>query len=484
MLMLGVLVVYAGLAAWFLATQRQALFVTAQQVDSHHAAQELLEPSFNMLAHTLVQVQSILNGPEYSSGVHATYADIGTSLDPLMDRLDPVRDFDSTLAPFIESMQAAVDDVRAVPSGANLTAVRDAEQQLIAHLNDLLAALQHRTETLTERYHAQQQLLSVTAVGTSIVGALATAAVILVFFTQLARDLERLRARAVEIVSGYAGEPLVNGRSDEVGALIDAVNRMQVDLRRWERQIEINRQQRFHQEKMAAVGSMAAAIGHEVSNPIAAIAGVAQYLIDETKDDPSRNSQLAHDFSVQILRQTERISLIMRQLAGLTRTHSPEPELLDLNSLAQSTGGFIAFDKRFRGIEIEYRLDHDLPAVIAVTDHITQVLMNLLINAADAMEEIVEPRPARIVIATHVRDAEVCLDVTDTGHGMTPGVLSVAFDEGFTTKPAGRGRGIGLFLSKTLMTQANGRIEATSIPDVGTTMTLVLPPAVRDEGGR
>jgi signal transduction histidine kinase len=88
------------------------------------------------------------------------------------------------------------------------------------------------------------------------------------------------------------------------------------------------------------------------------------------------------------------------------------------------------------------------------------------------------------VIATHVRDAEVCLDVTDTGHGMTPGVLSVAFDEGFTTKPAGRGRGIGLFLSKTLMTQANGRIEATSIPDVGTTMTLVLPPAVRDEGGR
>jgi signal transduction histidine kinase len=229
---------------------------------------------------------------------------------------------------------------------------------------------------------------------------------------------------------------------------------------------------------------MAAAIGHEVSNPIAAIAGVAQYLIDETREDSSRTSRLSHDFSVQILRQTERISLIMRQLANLTRLHSPEPELLDLNALVQSTGNFICYDKRFRGIEFEYRLDHDLPAVTGVADHITQVLMNLLINAADAMEGVTEGNPGKITVATTLTGDEVRLDVIDSGHGMTPEVMARAFEESFTTKPAGKGRGIGLFLCKTLIEQAGGRIELASVPAHGTTVSLFLPLTAAEDAGK
>jgi signal transduction histidine kinase len=300
--------------------------------------------------------------------------------------------------------------------------------------------------------------------------------VILVFFTRLARDLQRLQSRASDIVSGYSGPPLPNRRRDEVGGLIEAVNRMQGDLRRWEQQQEISRQQRFHQEKMAAVGSMAAAIGHEVSNPIAAIAGVAQFLIDETREDSHRLSQLAHDFGVQILRQTERISLIMRQLASLTHHQSPEPELLDLNALAKSTGGFIGYDKRFRGIEFVYALEHELPAVHLVADHMTQVLMNLLINAADAMEDREACASApRITITTAMVGERVLLAVSDTGHGMTAEVRARAFEESFSTKPAGRGRGLGLFLCKTLVEQAGGQIAIDSAPGFGTTIRLSLP---------
>jgi two-component system, NtrC family, sensor kinase len=481
MLALGLLVVYVASAALFLASERRELFITAQQIESHRLAQEVLAPGFNTLAHTLVQTQSILSAADYSDGVHATYADIGASLGPLMARLQQVRDFDPSLGPRVDELQFAVDAVRAEPSGRHLSLVRNAEQQMIVGLNDLLLSLQHRSEVLAEQYHDQQQRVSITAVGTSIVGALASAAVILVFFTRLARDIGRLQDRAAAIVSGYSGPPLVNRRRDEIGGLIDAVNRMQADLRRWEQQQEIGRQQRFHQEKMAAVGSMAAAIGHEVSNPIAAIAGVAQFLIDETKGDGQRVSRLAHDFSVQILRQTERISLIMRQLANLTRPHSPEPELLDLNALVQSTGSFIAFDKRFRGIEFEYRLDHDLPAVTAVADHMTQVFMNLLINAADAMEHVVAECRARIQVSTAVANGEIRLDVSDTGHGMTPEVMARAFEESFTTKPAGKGRGIGLFLCKTLVEQAGGRIELASTPGEGTTVSLFLPLAQREQ---
>jgi signal transduction histidine kinase len=475
MLALGTLILYVGITAWFLAGQRRDLYILAQQIDSHHAAQAQLAPSFNTLAHTLVQTQAILSGTIESDHLQPTYANIASSLDPLMSRLVQLREFDATLAPHIDALNFANELVRASPSSQHLSAVRDAEQKLIAHMNDILTSLEHRSEVLQDQYRDKQQLIGITAVGTGVVGALASAIVILVFFTRLARDIEQLQGRAVAIVSGYSGKPLHRHRHDEVGGLIDAVNSMQIELRRWERQQEIGRQQRFHQEKMAAVGSMAAAIGHEVNNPIAAIAGVAQYLIDESRDDDHRVAQLAHDFSTQILRQTERISVIMRQLASVSRPHSPDAELLDLNALVQSTGGFISFDKRFKGIEFEYQLDHTLPAITAVADHLTQVLMNLLINAADAMCDVPRDGSARIRVTTRISADQVVLSVVDTGHGMTPGVMSRAFEDSFTTKPVGQGRGIGLYLCKTLIERSGGHIELSSAVGAGTTASVLLP---------
>jgi signal transduction histidine kinase len=475
MLALGILILYVGTTAWFLAGQRRDLYILAQQIDSHRAAQAQLAPSFNTLAHTLVQTQAILSGTIESDLPQPTYANIASSLDPLMSRLVQLREFDPTLAPHIDALTFANESVRASPSSQHLSAVRDAEQKLIAHMNDLLTSLEHRSEVLQNQYRTKQQLIGITAVGTGVAGALASAFVILVFFTRLARDIEQLQGRAVAIVSGYSGKPLQRHRHDEVGGLIDAVNSMQVELRRWERQQEVGRQQRFHQEKMAAVGSMAAAIGHEVNNPIAAIAGVAQYLIDESRDDDHRVSRLAHDFSTQILRQTERISVIMRQLASVSRPHSPDAELLDLNALVLSTGGFISFDKRFKGIEFEYELDHSLPAITAVADHLTQVLMNLLINAADAMCDVARDGCARIRVNTRVSADQVVLSVVDTGHGMTPEVMSRAFEDSFTTKPVGQGRGIGLYLCKTLIERSGGRIELSSTVGAGTTASVLLP---------
>ncbi len=478
-----VLVIYVASSAWLLERERRALGFIGQQLNSHRVLQEALAPTFNTLAHTLVQTQGVLSKPNFSPDTHASYGHIAVSLDPLVARLQNLRQMGPKLASDVDRLTMAVESVRQVPSGRNLAQVRDAEQALIADFDDLLTTIQHRADVLAKQYHAQQQRISLIAIAASVGGALATAAIILTFFTRLARDLQRLQSRAAAIVSGYSGPPLKNGRRDEVGGLIDAVNRMQSDLRHWEQQQELGRQQRFHQEKMAAVGSMAAAIGHEVSNPIAAIAGVAQYLIEETRGDTQRTGQLAHDFSVQILRQTERISLIMRQLATLSRQQSPEPELLDLNALVQSTGSFIAFDKRFRGIEFEYRLDHEMPAVTAVADHLTQVLMNLLINAADAMEETPKHGAARIEVATAPCESGVRLDVADTGQGMTAEVMARAFEESFTTKPAGRGRGIGLFLCKTLMEQAGGRIELESQPGAGTTVRVFLPLVAPDGAG-
>jgi signal transduction histidine kinase len=338
-----------------------------------------------------------------------------------------------------------------------------------------VSGLQTRATELSREYHDTQQNVSMFAVAANVVGAAASIAVIIVFFTRLAKDIRRLQDRAVAIVAGYDGEPLQNTRRDEVGGLIESVNRMQVDLRRSEQQMEVARQQRSHQEKMAAVGSIAAAIGHEVSNPIAAIAGVAQFIVDETRRDDRPSSKSINEFAAQILSQTERIARIMRKLATATAPHPQEAELLDLNALIQSTCGFISYDRKLRGIEFEFDLAHDVPAVTAVADHVTQILMNLVINASDAMEGIPDPARRRIRIASRALAEAVQVSVSDYGRGMTPEVVARAFDESFTTKPAGRGQGIGLFVCKSMMDEVGGRIEIESTPNAGTTVNLCFP---------
>ena len=100
--------------------------------------------------------------------------------------------------------------------------------------------------------------------------------------------------------------------------------------------------------------------------------------------------------------------------------------------------------------------------------------MNLLINAADSMEGIKARKPT-ISVSTRAADGEFMLSVTDNGVGMAPAVLSQAFEESFSTKPAEKGRGIGLFLCKTLIEQNGGRIQLESKPGVGTTAQFFLP---------
>jgi signal transduction histidine kinase len=252
-----------------------------------------------------------------------------------------------------------------------------------------------------------------------------------------------------------------------------ALNQMQRELREREAQLELSRQQQFHKEKMAALGSLAAALAHEINNPIAAIAGVAQSLCD------NRQSEKCADMGSScqpelILEQARRVSSITRQIADFTAPQSTEAQLLDLNGLVRSTCNFITFDRRFGSVELRTDLDAQLPAVHAVGDHLTQVLMNLLINAADALSDVRDRRPT-IVVSTMQAGARVLLKVADNGHGMDDEVRARAFDEFFTTKPAGRGSGLGLSLCRSLIEQAGGNIRIDSEPGGGTTITVELP---------
>jgi signal transduction histidine kinase len=483
-LAITVLIGYLALIGVFLAHERQGLVAIVRDMESTQAKAGLLEPTINALARSLVESQKVLNTQDALQFRPISLSEAGLQLGPLSAALEEVRrQFPSTDGEVVRFRHAAAA-VSAMPASQHLAQLRDAEQVLLATLQGSLEGLRARGNELSKDYQRTQQFISAFAVGANIFGAVASVAVILVFFTRLAGDLDRLKVRAGAIVSGYDGPPLHNTRGDEVGGLIHAVNRMQQDLRRWEQQMELARQQRFHQEKMAAVGSLASAISHEVNNPIAAISGVAQFIADESHGDERPQGRRIHEFASMILSQTERIANIMRHMATLTQPRSPEPELLDLNALIRSTCTFIRYDKRFRGIEFDEALDHDLPAVTAVADHLTQILMNLLINAADATDHITAESGRRIRIATALVEDDVRMTVTDNGKGMTPDVLAKAFEESFTTKPAGHGRGIGLFVCKRLIENAGGRIELESVPYEGTTATVHLPLTPPPPAGR
>jgi signal transduction histidine kinase len=459
-LAVSVVVACVLLTGLFVANERQGLVGIVQQIEADHAAQGMIGTVINRLGRSLTEGEAAVPGSPAAR--------------ELKTGLERLREVFPAINQEVVDLEQLLDTPRERLAPEALAELRDRERQLIGKMHEFLNVLQKRSAQLAGKYRDSQRAISIAIVSTHVAAVLGSLAAVLIFFTRIARDIKALQDRAVAIVAGYSGAPLPNRRTDEIGGLIDAVNRMQVDLRRSEQQQEVTRQQRFHQEKMAAVGSIASAIGHEVSNPIAAICGMARFMMGKTRDgEAGPASRALHECAADILAQGERITHILRQLGTLTTPPSPVAKLLDLNALIRSTCSFICYDRRFREVEFEFDLHADLPAVNGIADHLTQILMNLLINAADALDHRADR--GRIRIATRRVEGGIEVELADNGRGMDAEVLARAFDESFTTKPAGKGRGIGLYLCKTLMEEAGGRIALRSVPDAGTTATLFLP---------
>lgn len=228
--------------------------------------------------------------------------------------------------------------------------------------------------------------------------------------------------------------------------------------------------QLIHSERMAAKGEFAAEIGHELKNMLVAISGRSQILLREaerqTFEQAGRHAQI-------ILEQSRRMEALANGLMDFS-SRDMKIERVDINGLIQRTMEFVRTQNRFDNIEWDLRLAETIPPLSADPGQLQQVLLNLFVNAADAIRE--KPTGARIIaVTTHVgeRGRKVKIVATDTGTGIAAPHLARIFEPHFTTKTDGHG--FGLSTSYRIVTNHGGSITAESPPGQGATFTITLP---------
>ncbi|MGH7906530.1 MAG: sensor histidine kinase, partial [Candidatus Binataceae bacterium] len=226
-------------------------------------------------------------------------------------------------------------------------------------------------------------------------------------------------------------------------------------------------------ERLAAVGTFAAGVAHEVNNPLASISSLVQSLLP-AEADPGRRTTLH-----TMLSQITRISGTLKDLVNFARPSTAQRQAMDLNALVTDTLRLVSYNKRFRGIVLEPELAPDLTAAYGDNNEIQQVLINLMFNAADATQS--EGGTIRVVTLNDPapvncdRLRKVKVRIIDNGIGIPREHLERIFDPFFTTKPPGAGTGLGLSLCQRIILGNRGTIKLESEVGKGTTVTICLP---------
>ena len=226
-------------------------------------------------------------------------------------------------------------------------------------------------------------------------------------------------------------------------------------------------QQLIQSERLAAMGQMIAGVAHELNNPLTAILGVTELMRDQSTDENTHHQlDLAH-------RQARRAAHIVESLLVFSRPATPRNTLLHLADLLQRTLQLHEHSLRANKIHVDFILRSDLPTVLGDSNQLTQVFLNLIVNAEQAIREVRDQGTLRIRLG--VVGERVLITFQDDGVGIRRETLPRIFDPFFTTKRPGRGTGLGLSICMAIIREHNGDISAQPISDGGSVFTVSLP---------
>jgi len=297
----------------------------------------------------------------------------------------------------------------------------------------------------------------------SLLAILAISLLLSVFFDRLVGyPVARLLAATNAVATGDLSHRITVMRNDELGQLATSFNEMIVRLAEARRQI-------YQSNKLASLGRLAAGIAHEINNPLTGVLTYSSFLLKRTGDDP----EVRHDLET-IVHETKRCREIVRGLLDFARQVPPKKSLVDVNEIMLRALQIVDNQLHVQNIRIAKSLRDDLPRILADPNQLQQVLINLLVNAADAFEG--EDREVRVTTDLKPHDGKDMLTITvaDNGKGIPEKNLGKIFEPFFTTKE-NKGTGLGLAVVWGIVSEHGGVVEVKSQVGEGTTFTIRLP---------
>lgn len=259
---------------------------------------------------------------------------------------------------------------------------------------------------------------------------------------------------------------MVDGSECNIGFFRDTTerNRMIKDLETTNEELRATQSHLIQSEKLASIGMLASGIAHEINNPLAAITGYAEAIIDE------EDVKLRTDYASKILSASGRASEVVRWLSK----HSRDAKVdavgdVHLNDVLNDSLESVRLAKPSPDIEIQKDFE-GIPLIEGNKNEVQQIFVNLINNATDAM-----PNGGRLVISTSIEDGYVKASIADTGGGIPKDHLTKIFDPFFTTKEVGEGTGLGLYVTSMIVLRHQGRMEVESEVGKGTVFTVRFP---------
>jgi two-component system, NtrC family, sensor kinase len=295
-----------------------------------------------------------------------------------------------------------------------------------------------------------------------------TGLTLLLLWILLGRMLRSLRdlVGAMDSLELEGGElPELPNRQDEIGVLFRHFRRMRQRLQRSRQELMSAQEQVYHAERLAAIGRLASGVAHELNNPINGV----RNCIYAIRHDPGNAEK--HAAYLQMMDQgMEQAASVITKLLGFARKQEPARAPVSLNTVVRTVARLLAFDIERKAVTLESDLPEDLPAVDGDSQLLQEVIMNLLLNAIDAVEA-----GGHIRVCTRAAAGTVTVEVADDGRGIEPADRPHIFDPFFTTKPTGQGTGLGLSVSLGIVQAHGGSIAVASEPGAGATFTVTLP---------
>src|SRR5579862_8897516 len=299
--------------------------------------------------------------------------------------------------------------------------------------------------------------------GAGAIGICAVLIFVLAWFVQ--RPMVELQEKIGQVGAGDLNVSVsFSRRNDEIGELGRNFNRMVEQLRETRKEIErLHQTQMSRAEHFATLGELAAGLAHEIRNPLAGIAGVVEIVgRDLPPESPAR--AVVKDVRIEIAQ----INRILTDLLQTARPHPPAIRRSNLNTTVEHAVMLARQQALSRPIEITFTKNSALPEIEHDSDQIHQVLLNLLLNAIQAIEGT-----GQIRVDIEARGDSAAMIVSDTGRGIPSEHLPNIFRPFYTTK--GNGTGLGLSLARRIVEQHHGRIEVTSAVGKGSKFVVSLP---------